>query len=638
MMKKITFLFSMLFCATFLLNAQNSGTRIWYEDFDSLRFAENYPDGWILRDNTGNDFNWKWSLEGPRGRYTSPNGDFGGDSAFVPSAPLQSASYMNGFMMLEADYFNTDETGQQADELIYMDAYFITPPVDLSAYEGAILRVQQYFRYSGYANSTTISVFVSTDFDPNDLDSGTWTEFSLKGNVTSSHYSDDPDITDINISTVVAGESEVYFKFRMANTAQYFWMIDDIEILEPFNNDLILDRFWADYSQEPDNSVDDSTKNWFGGYASIPDAFVQDFVSFRARITSMGYQTQNSTRLNVNITRDGTEVYDEDSESKAIAFFQKSSFSLNTEFTPSGVGHYQVSATILSDNPDSYPGNNHALYEFNVTDTVYARASNNPDNYSYISTSMIGGGADGNNLCIALDIPDTDASVSFKSVTTYIHPLMNEQTVSLGNATVIARIYQFNEDLNTFSLSPYMSSENYLLQTDDIGSFITLPLIDEGKGTIQPGIYGVGLEFYMSGSDNNFFIGNDITLEQPMKSAYAFIGTEWEEIDYNPVIMLNIETISGVENAVKENVFIVGQNYPNPFTGKTNIDYVVDEPNNVVVEVYDITGKLVSLKNYGYQQTGSHTLTFDANELNRGIYMYRLFVGENSQTRRMIIK
>jgi len=637
-MRKITFLFSMLLCATLLNFAQNSGTRIWYEDFDSLRFADNYPAGWILGDNTGSNMNWKWSLEGPRGRYTSPYGLMGGDSAFVPALPLKSASYMNGFMVMEADYFNTDEEGQQAEELVYMDAYFITPAVDLSAYDGAILRVQQSFRYSGYANSTIISVFVSTDFDPGDIDSGTWTEFTLKSGVNSSHYSSDPDIRDVNISSVVAGESEVYFKFQMANTAQYFWMIDDIEILEPFNNDLILEQFWADYAIEPTDNDNDSTLNWVGGYASIPNALVQDFVSFRAEISSMGYITQNNTRLNVNITKDNVEVYDENSDAISISFFGEASLMLDTEFTPVGVGHYQVSASVLSNNPDSYPDNNHALYEFNVSDTIYARASDDPDNYSYISTSMVGGGVDGNNLAVIYDIPQSDVDFNFASVTTYIHPNIDEVTVGLGNASIIARIYEYNEATDMFDVSPYLSSNNYFIQTSDIGNFVTLQLLDEGKGSIAPGIYAVGIEFYMAGSDRNFFIGNDISIVQPGNAAYALIGTEWESINYNPVIMLNINSSTDVENRTASNDFALEQNFPNPFSDKTNIIYTVDETNIVNFEVYDITGKLVISKNLGVKQTGKYTLSLDANDLNRGVYLYRLLLGEKSQTRRMIVK
>lgn len=638
MMRKITFLFSVLFCATQLSFAQNSGIRIWYEDFDSLRFAENYPSGWIIGDNTGSDMNWKWSLEGPRGRYTSPYGLMGGDSAFVPALPLKSASYMNGFMVMEADYFNTDEEGQQAEELVYMDAYFITPAVNLSAYEGAILRVQQSFRYSGYANSTIISVFVSTDFDPNDIDSGTWTEFSLKEGVTSSHYSSDPDVRDVNISSVIAGESEVYFKFQMANTAQYFWMIDDIEILEPFNNDLILEQFWADYAVAPDDADNDSTINWVGGYASIPNPLVQEFVSFRADISSMGYVTQNNTRLNVNIKRDNVEVFDENSESISMAFFQEASITLPVEFSPNGVGHYQVSATVLSNNPDAYPNNNYALYEFNVSDTVYARASHDPDNYTYVSTSMVGGGVDGNNLAVIYDIPQSDVDFNFASVTTYIHPNIDELTVSLGNASMIARIYEYNESTNTFDVSPYLSSDNYFIETSDIGNYVTLQLIDEGKGSIAPGIYAVGIEFYMAGSDRNFFIGNDVSIVQPGNAAYALVGTEWESINYNPVIMLNINYTTAVENMATNNSFVVEQNYPNPFSDKTNITYTVDATNNVSFEIYDITGKLVKSKNLGTKQAGKYNLIVDAKDLNRGVYMYRLMLGDKSQTRRMIVK
>jgi len=38
---------------------------------DGIAVPENMPAGWSVFDYTGNNFFWRWSMEGPRGYYTS---------------------------------------------------------------------------------------------------------------------------------------------------------------------------------------------------------------------------------------------------------------------------------------------------------------------------------------------------------------------------------------------------------------------------------------------------------------------------------------------------------------------------------------------------------------------------------------
>jgi large repetitive protein len=79
------------------------------------------------------------------------------------------------------------------------------------------------------------------------------------------------------------------------------------------------------------------------------------------------------------------------------------------------------------------------------------------------------------------------------------------------------------------------------------------------------------------------------------------------------------------------------QNHPNPFNPATQIRYGLPETTEVRLEVYNTLGQLVAVLVSGQQPAGYHTATFDASGLSNGIYVYRLFVGNQVITRKMTL-
>lgn len=66
------------------------------------------------------------------------------------------------------------------------------------------------------------------------------------------------------------------------------------------------------------------------------------------------------------------------------------------------------------------------------------------------------------------------------------------------------------------------------------------------------------------------------------------------------------------------------QNYPNPFNPTTQISYQLPQQNEVLLEVYDLTGKLITTLVNETVSSGTHSVTFNAANLSSGVYMYRL--------------
>jgi hypothetical protein len=79
------------------------------------------------------------------------------------------------------------------------------------------------------------------------------------------------------------------------------------------------------------------------------------------------------------------------------------------------------------------------------------------------------------------------------------------------------------------------------------------------------------------------------------------------------------------------------ENYPNPFNTQTTIRFILPEPQNVQLIIYDLLGRQVQMLIDGYLQAGSHSINFDASGLSSGVYFYRLQAGKTVETKRMVL-
>jgi hypothetical protein len=70
------------------------------------------------------------------------------------------------------------------------------------------------------------------------------------------------------------------------------------------------------------------------------------------------------------------------------------------------------------------------------------------------------------------------------------------------------------------------------------------------------------------------------------------------------------------------------QNYPNPFNPSTEISYALKSEGQVTLSVFNAKGELVSQLVNGKKSAGNHTVSFNGEGLNSGIYFYRLSVND----------
>ncbi|HMQ79845.1 MAG TPA: T9SS type A sorting domain-containing protein [Ignavibacteria bacterium] len=83
--------------------------------------------------------------------------------------------------------------------------------------------------------------------------------------------------------------------------------------------------------------------------------------------------------------------------------------------------------------------------------------------------------------------------------------------------------------------------------------------------------------------------------------------------------------------------FELNQNYPNPFNPSTQLSYDLKTDGNVKLTVFNLVGQSVRVLVDGFQTAGYYEVTFDANDLPAGIYLYKLQVGDYSSVKRMTL-
>jgi hypothetical protein len=85
-----------------------------------------------------------------------------------------------------------------------------------------------------------------------------------------------------------------------------------------------------------------------------------------------------------------------------------------------------------------------------------------------------------------------------------------------------------------------------------------------------------------------------------------------------------MNTTTAVEEKPVITSFNLNQNYPNPFNPSTTISYSVPKSQFIELKVYNLLGQLVTTLVNKQQNAGNYSVTFNANKLASGVYVYSL--------------
>lgn len=79
------------------------------------------------------------------------------------------------------------------------------------------------------------------------------------------------------------------------------------------------------------------------------------------------------------------------------------------------------------------------------------------------------------------------------------------------------------------------------------------------------------------------------------------------------------------------------QNYPNPFNPVTTIQFKLEKSSHATLQVYNVVGQLVETLVDGHFSAGIHKVTFDARNLESGVYFYKVTSADFSKVRKMTL-
>lgn len=97
-----------------------------------------------------------------------------------------------------------------------------------------------------------------------------------------------------------------------------------------------------------------------------------------------------------------------------------------------------------------------------------------------------------------------------------------------------------------------------------------------------------------------------------------------------PVLVENITSVA--------KGFSLAQNFPNPFNPSTSIRFALPTKSNVVLKIYDISGKEVAtLINNEVVSAGLNEITFNGVNLASGVYFYSITAGNFKDTKKMML-
>jgi photosystem II stability/assembly factor-like uncharacterized protein len=164
------------------------------------------------------------------------------------------------------------------------------------------------------------------------------------------------------------------------------------------------------------------------------------------------------------------------------------------------------------------------------------------------------------------------------------------------------------------------------------------------RGPDHPG-YG-----WIAGDDGTFFYTDDgganwtaadPTLDPTSKDINVVYyqsagGNLWIGVDDGDALYRHNDAVTAADNPASPE-YTLGQNYPNPFNPQTSIEISLPEEDHVTLEIFDVSGRLVSTVLNRTMEAGDHTVRFDARGLASGVYFYRLTTKAGVQTRKMVL-
>ncbi|MDA9344781.1 T9SS type A sorting domain-containing protein [Flavobacteriales bacterium] len=591
------------------IRSDKSAVVIWSEDFGG-----GFPSGWnsyTVNTGAGNSgasagntatAPWKHSMVGSWGYWNSV-GTSGGNPT-GPAAAINSTTSANGFLISDIDsanHWNGNSGASSGSSYHFIESYFTTSSIDLSGYANVSLEFEHSFRLN---NSIDLTVSISTD-------SINWTTYNVQGNATNNQASADPEYLSLNISSVAGNSATAYVKVGW-NARVYFWMLDDMKIVETPDNkiDLSETSFGGWYTTP--------TTNGFGlEYTLIPmKQIIANPYTFEGEVTNLGALNQTA-HINVNVLDESSSSVFTTISADSILFPQDTMiFVGQNKFTPNSTGLYTFdtwasSVDTISDTMSSFSA---------VTDNVYGR-----DNGTMSSSYELGRSCGGMIVGSYFDVYDTD---DLASLSVYM------KDNSVPGALIYAMIYEIDDSNDKIYLA---QSDDYAITANDLNNWTTISFDDDFS--LVPGTYMAAIGSYASPIDTSVIAMAQYTYPTTcyIQKNGCLTGTQsfgsWYWLSRAPMIRMNFAVVSSIEENIFEGKISV---YPNPTNGILNLDMMGVTPSEYQIKISNILGEIIYVSSENI--SGINNDVIDLSSFSKGTYVIQIKNKESIFTDRIVIR
>ncbi|MFM9949986.1 MAG: T9SS type A sorting domain-containing protein, partial [Saprospiraceae bacterium] len=423
----------------------------------------------------------------------------------------------------------------------------------------------------------------------------------------------------------LAGSPQARFKFRMEGD-YYYWMIDDVRIVEQEHHNLSLNKNF--YAIPPN-------------YAT-PYNLVEP-IHFLTDVSNIGSVAQTNTNLKMTVLNAQNQQVFQTTQTfgQLPPNTSLENVLLNESFEPGSAGTYRGSYRVSADAADADKSNNQASFEFKVTYATWAKEAGATRSVCPDATAWEPGESHSwtfGNHFVTPELQNFQVSVS--SVSFSIDNSQNSGAAA-GEVALIA-VYEWvdaNNDGNVQDVERFgITFGSYVVTgTETADDIITVPLND-----ITPlesnTHYLVMLEYtapdaltdlWLAASDAfdynaMIYLHSQEVLAMPRYASFMAIGElatatyvpNGFGTDIVPVIRLHSGEKVEINRRTSSNTLTA---YPNPAKDVLNVTCKFEQPaQDVVIRVVDATGKTVYQEQKGDGDLNNFNLNISY--LSSGIY------------------
>ena len=136
-------------------------------------------------------------------------------------------------------------------------------------------------------------------------------------------------------------------------------------------------------------------------------------------------------------------------------------------------------------------------------------------------------------------------------------------------------------------------------------------------------------------------IENPVTISIKIGDDFGEETIEMREKKYHWDYIKGLEA-SAAEESIIQTESGLSQNYPNPFNPTTTIEYSLAEGSDVILKIYNLSGKLIRTLVNEYQSAGYYSITWYGDnevgqEIASGVYFYQIQAGDFVSTKKMVV-